>query len=108
MGCPWPIREPNSLSPVSACASKCRTLTRPQPTDRATPVTSGQVTVWSPPRMTGMAPLSVTFWTSTSSAAQEVAASPENIMTSPASTTRRSWSPSTRIARLGREPSCPR
>ena len=59
------------MSPVSAWASKCSTLTRPQPTARATPVTSGQVTVWSPPSITGMAPGRATFSTSASSAAHE-------------------------------------
>jgi hypothetical protein len=42
IGVPWPTRDPNWRSAVSAWASKWRTETRPQPTWRATPVTSGR------------------------------------------------------------------
>jgi len=56
MGVPWPSNEPNCVFPVSAWASKWMTETRPQPTARATPVTSGRAMVWSPPRITGTAP----------------------------------------------------
>ena len=108
IGCPCPISEPNSIVPVSACASKWMRETRPQPSARATPVAFGHVTVWSPPSTTGIAPAAATLWTWTSSAAQAVAASPENISTSPASSTLRSCSPSVRSARLGRDPSCAR
>ncbi len=56
IGVPCPIKDPNWVFPVSAWASKWITDTRPHPTWRATPVTSGQATVWSPPRITGTAP----------------------------------------------------
>ena len=60
IGWPCPISDPNVMSPVSACASKWMTLTRPQPRARATAVAFGQVTVWSPPRISGIAPLGAT------------------------------------------------
>ena len=96
------------MSPVSACASKWIIEIRPWPSTLATPLASGKVTEWSPPRMTGMAPERVTFSTAASSAGRAVSMSPEYISTSPASTTSRSTSPSVRSARLGREPSCGR
>ena len=56
----------------------------------------------------GMAPAAVTVCTAVLEAAIERSTSPENISTSPASTTRRSCSASTRSARCGRDPSCGR
>jgi hypothetical protein len=55
------------FSPVSACASKWIIDTRPQPTCRATPVASGNAIVWSPPRMTGIAPPAAAVCTAFSS-----------------------------------------
>ena len=77
----------------------------PQPTAFATPVAFGQVTVWSPPRITGIAPDLATFSTTTSNAAHDLLMSPENISTSPASLTTMSFNPSIRVAKWGREPS---
>jgi len=45
IGVPCPYSEPNWVSPVSACASKWISDTRPQPTCLATPVASGKVIV---------------------------------------------------------------
>ena len=59
------------MSPVSACASKCTTDTRPSPCWRATPVTSARVIEWSPPSTTGIAPLVATAATASVSAASD-------------------------------------
>ncbi len=56
IGCPWPHSDPNSMSPVSAWASKWIIDTRPWPRTFATPLASGKAMEWSPPRTTGMAP----------------------------------------------------
>src|ERR1700724_3016696 len=56
IGVPCPYMDPNWVSAVSAWASKWTTDTRPHPTCRATPVTSGRAMVWSPPRTTGTEP----------------------------------------------------
>ena len=45
IGVPCAYSEPNWVSPVSACASKWISETRPQPTCRAVPVASGSVMV---------------------------------------------------------------
>ena len=86
-GVPCPMSDPNWVSPVSAWASKWITDTRPQPTARATPVMSGSAMVWSPPRITGTAPLRATRSTACSSRARDGSISPDGISTSPASTT---------------------
>ena len=80
--------------------------TRPSPCCRATPVTSASVIEWSPPSTTGIAPLVATVATASVSAASDRSMSPGGISTSPASSTRRSRSASTRSARCGRDPSC--
>ena len=70
IGCPWPHSDPNSMSPVSACASKWIIEIRPWPRTFATPLASGKAIEWSPPRTTGIAPARVTFSTAASSAGQ--------------------------------------
>ena len=108
IGVPCPYSDPNWVSPVSACASKWISDTRPQPTCLATPVASGKVTVWSPPRMTGIAPAAATACTASSRRCSDFSVSPEGMFTSPASPMRSSASGSTPSARCGRDPSCGR
>ena len=105
IGVPCPYSEPNWVSPVSAWASKWISDSLPQPTCRAVPVASGNVIVWSPPRITGNAPPAQAAWTACSSRVSETSVSPEGISTSPASATRSSASGSTPRARCGRAPS---
>ena len=73
------------MSPVSACASKWIIETRPWPRCCATPAASGQATVWSPPRVSGMAPVRATAYTASCRSRTDFSASPEYISTSPAS-----------------------
>jgi hypothetical protein len=82
---PVPHSEPNSMSPVSACASKWIIETRPAPRCWATPAASGQAMVWSPPSTSGTAPVAVIACTASCRSRTERTASPENISTSPAS-----------------------
>ena len=65
------------MSPVSAWASKWMTEIRPAPWCRDTPVTSGQVTVWSPPRISGIAPFAAMKATASSMVWQLLWISPE-------------------------------
>ena len=71
-------------------------------------VASGSVTVWSPPRITGIAPASATACTAASSRRSDSSVSPGGISTSPASATRSSASGSTPSARCGLDASCGR
>ena len=106
-------RAPRPTRSAGASACRARTASRtgcrrcrrgrrsgssrrlPQPTCRATPVASGNAIVWSPPRITGIAPATAAACTASSSAAQGGSVSPEFISTSPASTTLSSASGST-------------
>ena len=68
----------------------------PHPYGRATAVASAIVIEWSPPKISGIAPAPATLATEASRSRRERTASPLNISTSPASTTPRSRSGSTR------------
>src|SRR6266700_3352076 len=84
-GAPCPHREPNSISPVSACASKWTIETRPAPSTSATPEGSANAMAWSPPKISGIAPVAVMLATAARRSLSDLAASPENSSTSPAS-----------------------